>query len=92
MYSHYNKKSKKEIYLNIIFIITVIIFIVFNISSTIKYFDIDRKTEILNLEPYNYERVLNGFSFLERDQNGKHFDPKVVNTFFHCVHKTNLLN
>ena len=68
-----NKKSKKEIYLNIIFIIALVVFIAFNVSSTISYFDIDKKTEILDLGPYNYERVLYGFSFLERDQNGRYF-------------------
>ena len=68
-----NKKSKRKIYLNIIFIIAVIAFIAFNIFSTKSYFDIDRKTEILDLEPYNYEKVLYGFSFLERDQNGRYF-------------------
>jgi len=67
-----NKKSKRKIYLNIIFIIAVIAFIAFNIFSTKSYFDIDRKTEILDLEPYNYEKVLYGFSFLERDQNGRY--------------------
>ena len=68
-----NNKNRKKLYLNILFIIIVIVFIIFNISSTLSYFDIDRKTEILGLEPYNYEKVLNGFSFLERDQNGKYF-------------------
>lgn len=38
-----------------------------------RYFDIDKKTEILNLESYNYERVLYGFYFLERDEDGRYF-------------------
>ena len=73
MKDYKSKIISKGLFATIIFVVITIIYIMFNLTSSLGFLSIDGRTVLYDLGIYNNERAVYGVSFVERDQYGKMF-------------------